>query len=648
MALVFNPPPNWPAPPAGWFPTPTWRPNPAWGPIPDGWQLWVEEPDPAPLKAEEALVEDGTATVEIPRAKVPGLDIELVKAKAAEAKATDAKVAEVVPPETAQKPMRYLTQVSLQDTELPERVLNLDAPANNVSVAEAPAKNSPVAEQSAQPAEAKQIVTEQTPATTVPTVSTAAKTAAASVQESTVAQAQDSAVAKQTAQPVVAPAKDSPAAEQSAQPIAAKQTVTEQPIVGSPLVENRTPAAAPKADTTAPAATGVAAASASTEPANHNAPAAPAENAFSRGQAQPAQSQDNQFQGQPQYSGQYLGTPAPAGAPGAQAHMVQPQVAQNQPAAFNPYVAPTGYAQQTGEVQGEHHPAEPQNAAQQADPGDTSSAKGRSGGKLWGLIAAIIALLVIAILAIVMLIPRGGSNKTSAQSADSAAAVSTASSAGAQSTGAAGSSAAALTAGEAKLPKGEFNEYKQTVTDDKQTINVEKINGDASKGILYYEFKPSGKYDEVAFISSRDDQNDATGGVSVVDTAKGNTTTRGTVWVDTANPSSPTHKLELVGKGEWTIRIYDESSAPNYGKGDKFQTTMPYYAYTYNGGESTFEVQANNLTNRGFSILDANRNETVFAVSMTNVKSNLNWNTTGKNYLQIRAGASEGWSISAN
>lgn len=631
MALVFNPPPNWPAPPAGWFPTPTWRPDPAWGPIPDGWQLWVEEPDPAPLKAEEALVEDGTATVEIPRAKVPGLDIELVKAKAAEAKATDAKVAEVVPPEAAQKPMRYLTQVSLQDTELPERVLNPDAPANNVSVAEAPAKNSPVAEQSAQPAEAKQIVTEQTPATAVPTVSTAAKTAAASVQESTVAQAQDSAVAKQTAQP-----------------IAAKQTVTEQPIVGSPLVENRTPAAAPKADTTAPAATGVAAASASTEPANHNAPAAPAENAFSRGQAQPAQSQDNQFQGQPQYSGQYLGTPAPAGAPGAQAHMVQPQVAQNQPAAFNPYVAPTGYAQQTGEVQGEHQPAEPQNAAQQADPGDTSSAKGRSGGKLWGLIAAIIALLVIAILAIVMLIPRGGSNKTSAQSADSAAAVSTASSAGAQSTGAASSSAAALTAGEAKLPKGEFNEYKQTVTDDKQTINVEKINGDASKGILYYEFKPSGKYDEVAFISSRDDQNDATGGVSVVDTAKGNTTTRGTVWVDTANPSSPTHKLELVGKGEWTIRIYDESSAPNYGKGDKFQTTMPYYAYTYNGGESTFEVQANNLTNRGFSILDANRNETVFAVSMANVKSNLNWNTTSKNYLQIRAGASEGWSISAN
>ena len=46
MALVFNPPPNWPKPPAGWSPTPTWRPDPAWGPVPEGWQLWIEEPEP--------------------------------------------------------------------------------------------------------------------------------------------------------------------------------------------------------------------------------------------------------------------------------------------------------------------------------------------------------------------------------------------------------------------------------------------------------------------------------------------------------------------------------------------------------------------------------------------------------------------------
>jgi hypothetical protein len=50
MNLVFNPPPNWPKPPAGWSPPPDWSPDPAWGPLPSGWSLWVdtdaEEADP--------------------------------------------------------------------------------------------------------------------------------------------------------------------------------------------------------------------------------------------------------------------------------------------------------------------------------------------------------------------------------------------------------------------------------------------------------------------------------------------------------------------------------------------------------------------------------------------------------------------------
>jgi hypothetical protein len=37
----FNPPPNWPTPPPGWYPPPGWRPDPTWGPIPPGWQLFV-------------------------------------------------------------------------------------------------------------------------------------------------------------------------------------------------------------------------------------------------------------------------------------------------------------------------------------------------------------------------------------------------------------------------------------------------------------------------------------------------------------------------------------------------------------------------------------------------------------------------------
>jgi hypothetical protein len=43
MAMRYNPPPNWPLPPAGWTPPPGWQPDPAWGPAPDGWQVWIED-----------------------------------------------------------------------------------------------------------------------------------------------------------------------------------------------------------------------------------------------------------------------------------------------------------------------------------------------------------------------------------------------------------------------------------------------------------------------------------------------------------------------------------------------------------------------------------------------------------------------------
>ncbi|GCD19182.1 hypothetical protein ACFO3K_13375 [Cellulomonas algicola] len=39
----LNPPPNWPAPPAGWTPPSGWQPDPAWGPPPAGWDLWVSD-----------------------------------------------------------------------------------------------------------------------------------------------------------------------------------------------------------------------------------------------------------------------------------------------------------------------------------------------------------------------------------------------------------------------------------------------------------------------------------------------------------------------------------------------------------------------------------------------------------------------------
>lgn len=44
--MRFNPPPNWPQPPAGWTPPPGWEPDPTWGPAPEGWQFWVSDAQP--------------------------------------------------------------------------------------------------------------------------------------------------------------------------------------------------------------------------------------------------------------------------------------------------------------------------------------------------------------------------------------------------------------------------------------------------------------------------------------------------------------------------------------------------------------------------------------------------------------------------
>lgn len=43
----FNPPPNWPTPPAGWSPPADWVPDPSWPPPPPGWQLWIFDPHQA-------------------------------------------------------------------------------------------------------------------------------------------------------------------------------------------------------------------------------------------------------------------------------------------------------------------------------------------------------------------------------------------------------------------------------------------------------------------------------------------------------------------------------------------------------------------------------------------------------------------------
>lgn len=613
MALVFNPPPNWPAPPAGWTPTPTWRPDPAWGPVPDGWQLWVEEPDPEPIDVDETplepLISEESAEalgasepvaevpVEAPAEPVAEPTVEVTEAEisaeipapveAVPAEPVVAEQAGAEPHEAEPKPMRYLTPVPLQETALPEQVLN------------------PVAEV----------------APAAPTIPVAPVPADVPAEPAHEAPAESVA----PAEPPVVPAEQAPA-----------EAPLPHSVESSPLIEFHSspeqPAQAPEASAPAPADVATPQAFASQE----FTPQAPAGQNFAgqdsfdqqnphQGAADSFGGQPDQFQGEqfaPQHGGQPYNPYQPAAQAGQQGQQAQPA------AAFNPYVPQMDSA--------------PQHEQQNPQPADSEpKKKGAFSGKLLGIIGAALALLIVIILVVVMLLPRGGSDSSdhSKQAAGTSTSASAQSSDGSSST----------TAAEAKLPEGEYKEYKETVTEDKKNIDIEKVKGDASKGIVYYEFKPSDDMSSRAYITSLTDKGENSTGLSVIDMTVDRTPIRGTAWLDTTNPSSPTRKLELNGKGEWLIRVYDESSAPNYTKGEKFHTTMNYYAYTYDGGESTMEFEAKGLdSKRGFALMSASRSDLLFGTSVANMKSSMEWKSTGKNFLQVRSTSSADWSISTH
>ena len=694
MALVFNPPPNWPAPPAGWTPTPTWRPDPAWGPVPDGWQLWIEEPDPEPIDVDDAPLEpliseesaealgasepaaeapaepvvEATAPVEeaptepvvseqivveqvvaevapaaptIPVAPVSAdAPAEPVAAEPIATEQSGAESAEAEQTEAEPKPMRYLTPVPLQETALPQEVLN---PAGEAPTAETPAEpvaepiseaTAPVEEAPAEPVVSEQIVVEQVVAEVAP--------AAPTIPVAPVSADAPAEPVAETAEPVEEPAPAEASLPHS--------------VENSPLIEFHSspeqPEQAPEAS--APTPTDVAAPQAFAD--QEFAPQAPAGQEFTgqdfagqdfagqnfssqqnphQGAADSFGGQPGQFQGDqfaPQHGGQPYNPYQPAGQTGQASHANQSGQAgqqggqQAQPAAaFNPYVPQTDSASQ--------------HEQQNSQPADTETKKkGAFSGKLLGIIGAALALLIVLILVIVMLLPRGGSGSSDrSNQADG-----TSTSASAQSSD--GSSS--TTASEAKLPEGEYKEYKETVTEDKKNIDIEKVKGDASKGIVYYEFKPSDDLSSRAYITSLTEKGEISTGLSVIDMTVDRTPIRGTAWLDTTNPSSPTRKLELNGKGEWLIRVYDESSAPNYAKGEKFHTNMNYYAFTYDGGESTMEFEAKGLdSKRGFALLSASRSDVMFGTSVANMKSSMEWKSTGKNLLQVRSTSSADWSI---
>jgi hypothetical protein len=541
--------------------------------------------------------------------------------------------------------MRHLTQVPLTGTALPEQVLTPQASAEE-AVAEEPAVEAPVAEQAAseQPVEAHVVE--------------------APVAEPVLSEpvASEPVVSEPVAEPVVEPvaevAPEAPAAaEPAVEPVAAAPASTEEAphtIENSPLVEFHTP------ETERTVNLSERTVNLSEQPGQNvqgvqnvqgdqNAqfiPAGQAPNGFQPNQAEGFQSQNFQgqgFQGQNAQGGQYQGNP----------YQGQPYNAQQ------PYQGQVSDQDQATVALSNPYMTEPGN---QGNGEDGSEKKGLlSGTKLWGVIGGALALLIVIILAIVMLIPRGNSNPASnsaaassaaatSAEASSAAASSEASSAPASESAAAGtsaSSAAPVAAAEAKMPEGEFKEYKKTVADNKDTIDIEKIKGDVSAGLIYYEFKPAEGVVN-AFITSRDDKGNLTSGVSVLDSSRDGKEIKGTAWIDASSHSTPTRKLDLTGKGEWTIRVYDADSAPHYKKGEKFQSTMNYYAFTYEGTEATMEFQTSGPTTRGFTVLNATKNDPFFSSTIPTVKSNIQWVQSNKSYLQVRTDSNITWSIGTN
>ena len=385
-------------------------------------------------------------------------------------------------------------------------------------------------------------------------------------------------------------------------------------------------------------------------------PAGQAPNGFQPNQA-------DGFQGQNFQGGQYQGQGF-QGQGFQDGQNVQGGQYQNNPYQGQPYNAQQPYAGQVSDQDQATVALSNPYVTEPAGQGeDDSEKKGLlSGTKIWGVIGGALALLIVIILAIVMLIPRGGSNPTSDSAAASSAAATSAeaSSAAASSeassaapasesaaAGTSASSAAPIAAAEAKMPEGEFKEYKKTVADNKDTIDIEKIKGDVSAGLLYYEFKPA---DGVvnAFITSRDDKGNIASGVSVIDSTRDGKELKGTAWIDASGHSTPTRKLELTGKGEWTIRVYDADSAPHYKKGEKFQSTMNFYAFTYEGTEATMEFQTSGPTTRGFTVLNATKNDPFFSSTIPTVKSSMQWVQSNKSYMQVRTDSNITWSIGTN
>lgn len=68
VAIRFNPPPGWPAPPDGWVPPTGWQPDPGWPAAPPGWQIWTDEGPLVLTGGPDELISSSDLTVAYLRA----------------------------------------------------------------------------------------------------------------------------------------------------------------------------------------------------------------------------------------------------------------------------------------------------------------------------------------------------------------------------------------------------------------------------------------------------------------------------------------------------------------------------------------------------------------------------------------------------
>ena len=176
----------------------------------------------------------------------------------------------------------------------------------------------------------------------------------------------------------------------------------------------------------------------------------------------------------------------------------------------------------------------------------------------------------------------------------------------------------------------------------KKTIDIEKPNGNDSKALVYYEFTPASvpaneNNRGVLNVAGKTDK-DQSSGFEVRDSGSVSSTITGSAWMDTT--SKTTRKLQIEGEGKWTVRVYDASSAPKYGKGESIEGRARNYAFTYTGGTSSFEVNSESTDNNGYYHfrLDAVGKGSVIGTSMASSKSTTEWeDSSSEVYMFVEA-----------